>query len=263
MNSNLERTKFNVASNHIMENKQILAYLIKDCLPNFQEQSIEDIEERFLSNKELEIRGKENQAFLKDHAEVESREVVEKNYTEYTISQPGRISLIQVLVSVNTEKLTDENIKSIYEDTMYATMDKFSSNALYGNSVYDTFGNPIQLVCQFLVCIYPPESLDNAVLTPEIKFVKEQVYPPTDKEPEEVSIDSPFTFFIFGLGAPSENQELRTDNQLLDLIFTNTIDYEKKLEILKEDFDITLDEDEILDLQCISEYHPEKKKTED
>lgn len=263
MNSNLERTKFNVASNHIMENKQILAYLIKDCLANFQEQSIKDIVNRFLSTKDLKKLGKENQAFLKDHAEVESREVIEKDYTEYTISQPGRISLIQVLVKVDPEELTEENIKSVYEDTMYSTMDKFSANALYGNSVYDVYGNPIQMVCQFLICIHPPEVLVNSVLTPEIKYVKEQIYPPTDQEPEEVSIDSPFTFFIFGLGNPSENKELRTDIELLDLIFTNKIDYEKKIEVLREEYGITLDEDEILDLQCISEYRPENKNTED
>lgn len=252
--SNLEKTKFNVASNHIMENKKILAYMIKDSLSNFNELSIDNIVDRFLTNKELEELGKDNKRFLDEHAEVPGRETLDKSYTMYTISQPGRISLIQVMVKINNQELTDDDIKELYEDTMYTTMERFSSNALYGNSIYDESGNAIQLVCQFLICLYPPESLDNAVLTPEIKFIKEQVYPPTEEEPEEVPIASPFTFFIYGLGQPEEKGILRPDNELLDLIFTTEVEYEKKLEILKEDFDIELDEDEKIDLECITNY---------
>lgn len=252
--SDRARTKFNVASYHIMENKKILAYLIKDSLTNFDELTIDEIADKFLSEKELVERGRENQKFLEEHAEVPGRETVDKSYTEYTIAQPGRISLIQVMVKVNTNDLKEEDIKVLYEETLYSTMERFSANALYGNSIYDKYGNAIQIVCQYQVCVFPPESIENTVLTPEIKFVKEQVYPPTDEEPEVVPIQSPFTFFIFGIGKPSENDELRTDNQLLDTIFTGSISYENKLEILKNEFDIVLDEDEELDLKVITEY---------
>lgn len=254
INSDQARTKFNVASSHIMENKQILAYLIKDSLTNYSELSIDEIAEKFLSQKELKQRGEENQKFLEEHAEVPGRETFDRSYTEYTIAQPGRVSLIQIMLKVNNKELDEESIKELYEDTLYSTMERFSANALFGNSIYDSYGNPIQLVCQYQICLFPPKSLQNTVLTPEIKFVKEQVYPPSDKEPEVVPINSPFTFFIFGLGRPAEGEELRTDNQLLDTIFTGSIPFLKKLEILKENYEIDLDEDEKLDLLCITEY---------
>lgn len=252
-----------------MENKRVLAYMIQSTLPPYKELSIEDILDRFLSNSELEERGEENREFVERNAELPWREPTENSYALYNLSIPGLDSLSQVLVRVFNDQLTRDDDQWIFNYGFFTTMEKFSSNALLGSTVYDFYGNPVKRTDQFIILVNPVDEISNNVVSPEFGFTTEAAGPTSEARRESYPVPSPYHYYMVYLGHPDLiTEELIAEEKgniglkVLDLIFTRDMKVEDKVKVLNEDYGIVFNDDEILDLEIITNFVPSKEDLE-
>ncbi len=243
--------KFKVCSNHIVENKKILSFLLKEFIQPYNSFPLREVEDSFLNYEVMKKQGREVIRILEAEATYKPRDYSEFLQRVHLLSQPGRNRLNELIVSVYPKAESKDEILKITEEAYKETQKLYGSYGFYKNGVFNKDGLFMSKVINFFVVVFP-KCYKNEIISNNEKDLKfNPLNYPVDRKFESFKGLLPVYGFLLG---PYDKNVPYESLRLLDLIFSGSHTVTQKKEILEKDFGIVLEGSEEEDLTVITSY---------
>lgn len=249
-----EESQFDSSCKRLLSNKNILAWILKTTAKEFENESIEDIRDKYIEGEPLI-----SQMYVNPGDTNTSRtmpEIIGMN-GENNIQNEGKVTfdiVFYVLLPNDNEKgkiIVNVEAQGKYSQTYeFQTRGIYYSSrmisAQYGREFEKSHYEDIKKVYSIWICMNPPEKLKNTITSFDIK--KEDVL--GNVEAEENSYDL-MSVKIIRLGKGKENKIIR----LLETLLSNEKKPAEKKKILRDEYDIQLqDEQEVGNMSGLGAY---------
>jgi hypothetical protein len=245
-----DESQYDAACKRLLSNKTILAWIMKNCLTEFQELSIEEIVENcFVEEPKV---GKytvhQDEAPFRKKRKNKNGEQIESAATEDSTIQEGVVrydirfhakvpsthETINLIINVEGQGIQSPGYPIIKRALYYCSrMISAQKETIFSGSDY----GKINKVVTVWVCLNPPEKIHNTIT--KYRIIEENMVGNVKEIPENYDL---LTAVMVCLGNPNE-ENYEGLLKMLDILLSNRRKPEEKKKVLKEEFHIEMTTD--------------------
>ncbi len=236
-----EKAAYDNACKRLLANKVILAWIMKSCLKEYTDCSIQEIAEKY-------IEGEPEIAKIAVHPDETNRETGESIHgasnedstiTEGTIKYdirffaiaPSSGEVIRLILNVEAQNDFYPGYPIIKRAIYYGSR---MISAQYGTVFAESHYKKIRKVYSIWICLDPPKYRQNSIN--RYRIIEENMIGTVKEKEQEYDL---ITIIMICLGT-KEDDHYSGILKLLDTLLSSEIEPETKKQILKEDFEIAM-----------------------
>jgi len=246
------KQKYDAACKRTLSEKIFLAYILKECVAEYKDVSIEDIVEKYLTGEPVISQVPVHPGTSKVHA-ASNEDVSEADATVtydirfYAIA-PKSGELIQLIINVEAQGEYYTGYPLLKRVIYYCSR---QISAQYGVDFENAHYEKIIKVYSIWICLNPPGYLRNCIT--KYRITEEPMVGSARVNPDYYDL---ITGVMVYLGGP-EDGNYEGLLKLLDVVFTSECSYNEKKEILQNEFNIPMTkhlEDEVSKMGSFSDF---------
>lgn len=231
-----EKSNLDSACKRLLANKVILAWMLKECLDEFKDESIKDISEKYIEGTpEISAEALHQDETVPEKiigADTEDKSIFE-GVTTYDIKFKAIVPKtdMRVHMYINVEAQNDfyPGYPLIKRGIYYCCR---MISAQYSREFTESHYENLKKVCSIWICIDPPENRQNSITSYTIQERTITGNSTVSKENYDL-----INCIMLCLGNPEDTDGIL---KLLDVLVAQDINVENKEEILERDFNIEM-----------------------
>jgi hypothetical protein len=239
-----DESQYDAACKRLLSNKTILAWIMKTCLTEYQELSIEEIVENCFAEEpnvgkytvhqdEAPFRKNSNGEQIESAATEDS--TIQEGVVRYDIrfhaKVPSTHETINLIINVESQNIQSPGYPLIKRALYYCSrMISAQKETIFTGSDY----GKINKVVTVWVCLSPPEKIHNTIT--KYRIIEENMVGNVREIPENYDL---LTAVMVCLGDPNK-ENYNGLLKMLDVLLSNRREPEEKKKVLKEEFDIEM-----------------------
>lgn len=231
-----DKARLDSACKKLLANKAILAHILKECLDEFKDESIEDIRDKYIEGTpEISEEAVHQDEFATekiigvDTADKSISEGVTTYDIKFKAIIPGTDMKVHMYINVEAQNDFSPGYPLIKRGLYYCCR---MISSQYSREFTGSHYEKIKKVCSVWICTTPPNFRENSITT---YTIQEKTI--TGNSTELKDNYDLLSCIMLCLGNPSDTEGVL---QMLDVIITSDLNSEQKKEILERDFEIEM-----------------------
>lgn len=236
-----DKSAYDAACKRLLANKIILAWIMKSCLEEYRDFSVDEIAEKYIEGNPQIART----ALHPDEGEDVSGEQIKEAKTEDSTIKEGRVTydirfyavaplsgeMVSLIINVEAQSNFYPGYPIIKRGIYYCSR---MISSQYGVEFTDSHYERIKKVCSIWICSSPPEYRENTIN----RYVVREENMIGDIAEKKGNYDL-LTVVIICLGHSGDDKYTGI-LKLLNVLLSSEKDPEEKKKILQDDFDIKM-----------------------
>lgn len=236
-----DKSAYDAACKRLLANKIILAWIMKSCLEEYRDFSVDEIAEKYIDGNPQIART----ALHPDEGEDVSGEQIKEAKTEDSTIKEGRVTydirfyavaplsgeMVSLIINVEAQSNFYPGYPIIKRGIYYCSR---MISSQYGVEFTDSHYERIKKVCSIWICSSPPEYRENTIN----RYVVREENMIGDIAEKKGNYDL-LTVVIICLGHSGDDKYTGI-LKLLNVLLSSEKDPEEKKKILQDDFDIKM-----------------------
>lgn len=236
-----DKSAYDAACKRLLANKIILAWIMKSCLEEYRDFSVDEIAEKYIEGNPQIART----ALHPDEGEDVSGEQIKEAKTEDSTIKEGRVTydirfyavaplsgeMVSLIINVEAQSNFYPGYPIIKRGIYYCSR---MISSQYGVEFTDSHYERIKKVCSIWICSSPPEYRENTIN----RYVIREENMIGDIAEKKGNYDL-LTVVIICLGLSGDDKYTGI-LKLLNVLLSSEKDPEEKKKILQDDFDIKM-----------------------
>ena len=230
-----EKAAYDASCKRLLANKSILAWILKDCVEEFKDCQISDIEEKYIEGEPVISQVTVNPDEVASNIRgigTEDVSITEGTVTydiRFIATAPADGGKIELIINIEAQNKYNPGYPLLKRGIYYGSR---MISSQYGTEFESSHYEKIKKVYSIWICMQPPEDKQNSIT----KYAfKEEYLVGTAKEKKEY-YDLINVIMIYLGNDRSSKRVLK----LLEVLLSNTAKADEKKQILKQDFEIKM-----------------------
>ena len=235
-----EMSSYDEACKQILSNKIILAWILKHCIKEFADYSVEDISEKYIEGKpevsKSTVHADESGGFIEgmNTEDATMKEGTSTYDIKFKVLIPDTNNIEDMIVNVEAQKDFYPGYPIIKRGIYYASR---MISSQYGTVFKDSHYELIKKVSSIWICTQPPKYRQNTIV--RYGFTEDNIYGNVKEDEDNYDLIS---VVIICLGADGQKSEESLLN-MLSVLLSDSIEPKVKKETLQEEFGIPMTEE--------------------
>lgn len=233
----------------LLANKSILAWILKDCVEEYQSCDIQDIAEKYIESEpqiaEVAVNPDETNASIRgiSNEDVTLTEGTVTYDIRFMASAPVSGELIQLIINVEAQNDFYPGYPLIKRGIYYCSR---MISAQYGTEFTQSHYGDIKKVYSIWICSNPPKNRENSITS--YSLTEKNIIGNVKEQTENYDL---MTAVMICLGS-ADNENSRRVLKLLEVLLSSKVQAEEKKQILRDEFDIKMTQtfDEEVSVMC-------------